>query len=273
MEQIMRIGNREFDTANHTYVMGILNVTPDSFWDGGKYRGMDVALGHVAQMIRDGADIIDIGGESTRPGASPVEAVDEIERVMPVIEAIKDRFDIPVSLDTYKNTVAWTGIGAGVDMINDVWGLKGDERMAEVIAQSHVPVCIMHNRQKAVYNDIVTDVISDLRDCVKMAIDAGVSEGNIMIDPGIGFAKDYDQNMKLMAHLDDLRGLGYPVLLGTSRKSVIGQALDLPAGERLEGGLATTAWGMQHGVSFVRVHDVREHVRVIRMIEAIRDCR
>ena len=267
----MRIGNRDFDTDNHTYVMGILNVTPDSFWDGGKYRGMDVALGHVAQMIRDGADIIDIGGESTRPGATPVEAADEIERVLPVIEAVRDRFDIPVSLDTYKNTVAWAGIGAGVDMINDVWGLKGDERMAEVIAQSHVPVCIMHNRENEKYSDIVTDVISDLKNSIEIASKAGIPDDNIMIDPGIGFAKDHDQNMKLMAHLDELRSLGYPVLLGTSRKSMIGQALDLPADERLEGGLATTAWGMMHGVSFVRVHDVKEHVRVIRIIEAIRE--
>ncbi|MBR6390818.1 MAG: dihydropteroate synthase [Lachnospiraceae bacterium] len=269
----MRIGNRDFDTDNHTYVMGILNVTPDSFWDGGRYRGMDVALGHVAQMIRDGADIIDIGGESTRPGATPVEAADEIERVLPVIEAVRDRFDIPVSLDTYKNTVAWAGIGAGVDMINDVWGLKGDERMAEVIAQSHVPVCIMHNRENEKYSDIVTDVISDLKNSIEIASKAGIPDENIMIDPGIGFAKDHDQNMKLMAHLGELRSLGYPVLLGTSRKSMIGLALDLPADERLEGGLATTAWGMMHGVSFVRVHDVKEHVRVIRMIEAIRACR
>lgn len=267
----MRIGNRDFDTDNHTYVMGILNVTPDSFWDGGKYRGMDVALGHVAQMIRDGADIIDIGGESTRPGATPVEAADEIERVLPVIEAVRDRFDIPVSLDTYKNTVAWAGIGAGVDMINDVWGLKGDERMAEVIALSHVPVCIMHNRENEKYSDIVTDVISDLKNSIEIASKAGIPDENIMIDPGIGFAKDHDQNMKLMAHLDELRSLGYPVLLGTSRKSMIGQALDLPADERLEGSLATTAWGMLHGVSFVRVHDVKEHVRVIRMIETIRE--
>jgi len=267
----MRIGNREFDTNAHTYVMGVLNVTPDSFWDGGKYRGMDVALGHVNRMIKDGADIIDIGGESTRPGATPVEAVDEIERVLPVIEAVKDRFDIPVSLDTYKNSVAWAGIGAGVDLINDVWGLKEDERMAEVIAQSHVPVCIMHNRKNTAYNDIVTDVISELRESLNIATSAGISDENIMIDPGIGFAKDYEQNMKLMAHLDELKSLGYPVLLGTSRKSMIGQALDLPVEERLEGTLATTVWGMMHGVSFVRVHDVKEHVRVIRMIEAMRD--
>lgn len=267
----MRIGNREFDTNAHTYVMGILNVTPDSFWDGGKYRGMDVALGHVNRMIKDGADIIDIGGESTRPGATPVEAVDEIERVLPVIEAVKDRFDIPVSLDTYKNSVAWAGIGAGVDLINDVWGLKEDERMAEVIAQSHVPVCIMHNRKNTAYNDIVTDVISELRESLNIATSAGISDENIMIDPGIGFAKDYEQNMKLMAHLDELKSLGYPILLGTSRKSMIGQALDLPVEERLEGSLATTVWGMMHGVSFVRVHDVKEHVRVIRMVEAMRD--
>lgn len=267
----MRIGNREFDTDAHTYVMGILNVTPDSFWDGGKYRGMDVALGHVKSMIDDGADIIDIGGESTRPGATPVEAADEIERVLPVIEAIKDRFDIPVSLDTYKNSVAWAGIGAGVDLINDVWGLKGDGQMADVIAQSHIPVCIMHNRKNTAYNDVVTDVISDLKESLNIASSAGIADENIMIDPGIGFAKDYEQNMKMMAHLDELKSLGYPVLLGTSRKSMIGQALDLPVAERLEGTLATAVWGMMQGVSFVRVHDVKEHVRVIRMIEAIRE--
>ncbi|MCR5509746.1 MAG: dihydropteroate synthase [Lachnospiraceae bacterium] len=267
----MRIGNKDFDTEKHTYVMGILNVTPDSFWDGGRFLGMDRSLKHVAAMIEDGADIIDVGGESTRPGSKAVDAADEIARVMPVIEAIKDRFDIPISLDTYKNSVAWAGIGAGADMINDVWGLKGDDRMAEVVAGSHVPICIMHNRKSANYRDFMTDVISDLRESLDIAEKAGIAPENIILDPGVGFAKDMVQNLEIMARLEDIEALGYPVLLGVSRKSVIGDTLGLPLEERLEGSLATTAWGFMHGAAFVRVHDVKEHMRLIRMLEAIRD--
>ncbi len=266
----MRIRDREFDTKNHTYVCGILNVTPDSFWDGGRFIGMDPALKHVAEMIRDGADLIDIGGESTRPGYTAIDAAEEIERVMPVIEAVRDRFDIPISLDTYKNTVAWAGLGAGADMINDIWGLKADDKMAEVIASAHVPVCIMHNREKAEYNDYMTDVISDLKSSLNIAKEAGISDENIILDPGVGFAKDASQNLEVMRRIDDISALGYPVLLGVSRKSVIGLTLDLPVDERLEGSLATTAWAVMKRVAFVRVHDVKEHVRLIKMLEAIR---
>ena len=267
----MRIGNKEFNTEKHTYIMGILNVTPDSFWDGGRFLGMDRSLKHVAEMINDGADIIDVGGESTHPGYKAIEAVDEIERVMPVIEAIKDRFDIPVSLDTYKNSVAWAGLGAGADMINDIWGLKGDDRMAEVVAGAHVPVCIMHNRNNTNYGNFMTDVISDLKESLNIAENAGIAPENIMLDPGVGFAKDRVQNLEVMAHMDEIAALGYPVLLGVSRKSVIGDTLKLPLEERLEGSLATTAWGIMHGASFVRVHDVKEHRRLVDMMEAIRD--
>ena len=266
----MRIRDREFDTKKHTYVCGILNVTPDSFWDGGRFIGMDNALFHVAEMIKDGADLIDIGGESTRPGYTAIDAAEEIERVMPVIEAVRDRFDIPISLDTYKNTVAWAGLGAGADMINDIWGLKADDKMAEVIASAHVPVCIMHNREKAEYNNYMTDVISDLRTSLDIAKTAGISDENIILDPGVGFAKDASQNLEVMRRIDEICGLGYPVLLGVSRKSVIGLTLDLPVDERLEGSLATTAWAVMKRVAFVRVHDVKEHVRLIKMLEAIR---
>ncbi|MBO4901028.1 MAG: dihydropteroate synthase [Lachnospiraceae bacterium] len=267
----MRIGNKEFDIGKHTYIMGILNVTPDSFWDGGRFLGMDRSLTHVAEMINDGADIIDVGGESTRPGYKALDAADEIERVMPVIEAIKDRFDIPISLDTYKNTVAWAGIGAGADMINDIWGLKGDDKMADVVSGAHVPVCIMHNRKNANYRDFMTDVISDLKESLSIAENAGIAPENIMLDPGVGFAKDRVQNLEVMAHMDEIASLGYPVLLGVSRKSVIGDTLKLPLEERLEGSLATSAWGMMHGATFIRVHDVKEHRRLVDMMEAIRD--
>jgi len=227
-------------------------------------------------MVLDGVDVIDIGGESTRPGYTPVSAEEEMERVLPVIEAIRSRFDVPISLDTSKNSVAWAGIGAGADMINDIWGLTADEQMADVVAGAHIPICLMHNRvmtkpDKPEYDDFMTDVISDLKRCEKLALDAGISPENIIMDPGVGFAKNTGHNLEVMGKIDKIKALGYPVLLGASRKSVIGQVLDLPVSERLEGSLATTAWAVAHRISFVRVHDVKEHKRLIKMLEAIRE--
>ncbi len=266
----MKIGNRDFDTKHHCYVMGILNVTPDSFSDGGKFQKINRALFHVEEMVEEGADIIDIGGESTRPGYAEVPAEEEMERVVPVIEKIRERFDIPISLDTCKVSVAKAGLSAGADMINDIWGLKHDAGMAAVIAGAGVPCCLMHNRKEAVYQSFIADVVDDLRESISLAEKAGISEDHIILDPGIGFAKSYEQNLEMIAKLDALHVLGCPLLLGCSRKSVIGLTLDLPADERLEGTLVTTVFGVIKGCGFVRVHDVKENVRAVRMAEAVK---
>ncbi len=265
----MKIGNREFDLKNQTYIMGILNVTPDSFSDGGRFNEMDKALFHVEEMIRDGAAIIDVGGESTRPGHAVVPDEEEIERVTPVIEGIKSRFDIPVSLDTYKGNVAKAGIAAGADMINDIWGLKHDNLLAGIIAESKMPCCLMHNRKEPDYNDYLKDVLTDLSETVRLAEEAGIDDGKIILDPGVGFGKTYENNLEILRCLEELHAFGYPVLLGTSRKSVIGLTLNLPVEERLEGTLVTTVFGVIKGCSIIRVHDVKENVRAVRMARAI----
>lgn len=265
----MKIGNREFDLANETYVMGILNITPDSFSDGGKFNSLDKALFHTEEMIKDGAAIIDIGGESTRPGYTLLSVEEEIQRVVPVIEAIKSRFNIPISLDTYKSKVALAGILAGVDLINDIWGLKYDGELAEVIAKSGLPCCLMHNRKDADYTNFMEDVLMDLSETVKIAQKAGIDNTKIILDPGVGFGKTYENNLEIINKLEELHSFGYPLLLGTSRKSVIGLTLDLPANERVEGTLVTTVFGVLKGCSFVRVHDVKENVRAIQMTRAI----
>lgn len=265
----MKIGQREFQDSGHTYVMGILNVTPDSFSDGGKYTEMDQALRHVEEMIGEGMDILDIGGESTRRGYTLLSDEEEISRVVPVIEKVKSEFNIPISLDTYKSAVAEAGIRAGADMINDIWGLKYDERLADVIARAQVPCCLMHNRKEPDYHNYMEDVLEDLRETIRIAHRVGISDENIMLDPGVGFGKTYENNLEIIGRLDRLKELGYPVLLGTSRKSVIGLTLDLPASERVEGTLVTTVYAVLKGASYVRVHDVKENVRAIRMAEAI----
>ena len=265
----MKIGQREFQDSGHTYVMGILNVTPDSFSDGGKYTEMDQALRHVEEMIGEGMDILDIGGESTRPGYTLLSDEEEISRVVPVIEKVESEFNIPISLDTYKSAVAEAGIRAGADMINDIWGLKYDDRLADVIARAQVPCCLMHNRKEPDYHNYMEDVLEDLRETIRIAHRAGISDENIMLDPGVGFGKTYENNLEIIGSLDRLKELGYPVLLGTSRKSVIGLTLDLPASERVEGTLVTTVYAVLKGASYVRVHDVKENVRAIRMAEEI----
>ncbi len=265
----IKIGNREFDTKKHTYVMGILNVTPDSFSDGGKWKKKDEALKHVESMLAEGMDLLDIGGESTRPGYTRISESEEIERVVPVIEAVKSRFDVPVSVDTYKAKVADAAVVAGADMINDIWGLKYDKEMAEVIAKNQVACCLMHNRKEAVYDDFLQEVMADMEESIRLANQAGILQDKILLDPGVGFGKVYDQNLEVLQRLEVFRQLGYPLLLGCSRKSVIGYALDLPVEERLEGTLVTTVFAVLKGCSFVRVHNVRENVRAIRMAEAI----
>ncbi len=265
----MKIGNRIFDTANKTYVMGILNVTPDSFSDGGKYTEVELALKKVEEMLHDGADIIDVGGESTRPGYVPISMQEEIERVVPVIEGIKANFDIPVSLDTYKAEVAKAGIAAGADLINDVKGLQESLEMAEIIARNKVACSIMHNREFMNYKDFFTDMQNDLSAYIETARKAGIADDKIIIDPGVGFAKTHEQNLEVINRLEQFHCFGYPILLGTSRKSVIGLTLDLPVFERVEGTLVTTVMAVMKGCSFVRVHDIKENVRAIRMTEAI----
>ena len=251
----MRIGTHEFDVKNQTYIMGILNVTPDSFSDGGKFHGIDAALKRAEQMKREGAAILDIGGESTRPGYTPVSAEEEMERVLPVISAIKQ--------------VAKAAILEGADLINDIWGLKHDEDMASVIAQSQVACCLMHNRLDMEYKNFMTDLLADLEESVGIAHKAGIARDKIILDPGVGFAKNYEQNIEVLRHLDKVKTLGYPVLLGASRKSVIGLTLDLPSDKRLEGTLATTVAAVQMGYSFVRVHDIKENYRALQMAQAI----
>lgn len=265
----MRIGSREFDINHHTYIMGILNVTPDSFSDGGSYHTLDKALAHAEQMIKEGADIIDVGGESTRPGYTQISDDEEIQRVVPVIRAIKDRFDVPVSLDTYKSSVAKAGIREGADLLNDIWGLKYDDRMAKVIAESETACCLMHNRAGTEYGDFMKELLEDLEDSVRIGKEAGIPEDRIILDPGIGFGKTYEQNLEAINRLEELHRLGYPLLLGTSRKSVIGLTLHVPARERLAGTIATTVLAVQKGCAFVRVHDVKENREAVRMTEAV----
>ena len=270
---VMRIGNKDFMTEGKTYVMGILNVTPDSFSDGGKWNDKDRALFHVEEMLKEGMDILDIGGESTRPGYTLLSEEEEISRVVPMIGEIKKEFDVPVSLDTYKSGVAAAGIAAGADLINDIWGLKYDEKMASLIAKSGLPCCLMHNRREAVYKDFLQDVAADLAETLHIAEKAGIDEDRIILDPGVGFAKSYEQNLQVINGMDSLKVLGCPLLLGTSRKSVIGLTLNLPASERVEGTLATSVLAVIKGCMFVRVHDVKENVRAISMTEAILNSR
>lgn len=265
----MLIGNKEFQTKGHTYVMGILNITPDSFSDGGKWNDMDSALFHVEEMLREGMDILDIGGESTRPGYTMLSEAEEISRIAPIIEAVKARFEVPVSLDTYKGAVARAGIEAGADLINDIWGLKYDDEIAGVISENNLPCCLMHNRKEAVYRDFMQEVAADLAETIHLAERAGIDEDKIILDPGVGFGKNYEQNLEIINSLEELQVFGYPLLLGCSRKSVIGLTLDLPADQRLEGTLVTTVMAVMKGCMFVRVHDVKENVRAICMAEAI----
>ena len=265
----MKIGNKEFDIDQHTYIMGILNVTPDSFSDGGKWNDYDAAMNHTEQMLREGCDILDIGGESTRPGHHQISEEEEIARVAPLIEAVKKNFDVSVSIDTYKSRVAEAALLAGADMVNDIWGFQYDEKMAPLVKKYDVACCLMHNRKEPVYEDFLEDMYRDLKKCVDTAKKAGIADDKIVLDPGVGFGKTYEMNLDVMKHLDRFTELGYPMLLGTSRKSMIGLTLDLPVTEREEGTLVTTVMAVQCGYGFVRVHDVEKNRRAIQMTEAI----
>ena len=267
----MKIGNREFDFENHTYVMGILNITPDSFSDGGRYTTLDTALIQVERMLSEGMDILDIGGMSTRPGHEFITEEEEIRRVIPVLSEVKKRYDVPISVDTYRSKVASASISVGADLINDIWGLKNDPAMAKVVADSGVCYCLMHNNENIITVNVVEGVIADLEESLRIADAAGIDRGKIILDPGIGFAKNTEGNLILLNHLADLHRFGLPLLLGCSRKSVIGNTLDLPAGDRLEGTLVTTTLAVLARYGIVRVHDVKENLRTIAMTEAIRN--
>jgi dihydropteroate synthase len=265
----IKCGSFDLDYSNKTLIMGILNVTPDSFSDGGKYNRIDAALKHAERMVNDGADILDVGGESTRPNYERISDEEEIERVAPIIEAISRNIEVPISVDTYKSRVAEAALKAGAHILNDIWGGKADSLMSKVAAEYKVPIILMHNRGNMEYGHFVRDVLQDLFESIMLVKDAGVKDENIILDPGIGFAKDLKLNLEMMRNLDKLVSLGYPVLLATSRKSMIGHVLDLPPSERMEGTAATICHGIQQGCQMVRVHDVKEMARTAKMMDAL----
>ncbi|NQS90790.1 MAG: dihydropteroate synthase [Chloroflexi bacterium] len=282
----LSINNHTFDWGTRTYVMGILNITPDSFsGDGLAAMDLDAALQQARQFVQAGVDILDVGGESTRPGAAPVTVVEEMERVLPLITSLSAEFDTLISIDTYKAQVAVEAFQAGAAILNDVWGLQADPELGKVAAKSGVPVILMHNRSTpknaavkeilggryigVEYQNLIEDVKSELLESVSIAHEAGIPDGQIILDPGIGFGKTVEQNLDLLNRLDEIRALGYPVLLGPSRKSFIGYTLDLPPNDRVEGTAAAISVGITRGADIIRVHDVREMIRTARMTDAI----
>lgn len=252
-----------------TLVMGILNVTPDSFSDGGRYEAVERAAEHARRMEAEGADIIDIGGESTRPGSEPVPLEEELRRILPAIRAVREAVKLPISVDTYKAEAARLALDAGAHIVNDVWGFRRDPNMAYVAAEYGCPVILTHNRSQPAYADLLPDIVTDLRLSVASAKAGGVADELIWLDPGIGFAKDYEQNLETMGRLSELSGLGYPLLLGTSRKRFIRTTLNAEADDCVEGTAATVALGIAQGCQIVRVHDVAQMKRVAAMTDAI----
>ena len=285
----LQIGSFTFNWGFRTYVMGILNVTPDSFSGDGiiaKGNAVEVAVEQARNFLASGADILDVGGESTRPGSAPVNADEELERVIPIIRAIIKNFpEAIISIETYKAQVAEEAIRAGANIVNDVWGLRADDGLALVAAKYQMPVILMHNRSNpasvevrekfgnayigAEYKNLIEDVKRELLNSVELARKAGIAESHIVLDPGIGFGKTREHNLELVNRLNEIRELGYPVLLGTSRKSFIGFTLDLPADQRVEGTAATVAVGITRGADIIRVHDVKEMARVAKMTDAV----
>ena len=270
IETPYHLGGMELDFLKETIVMGILNVTPDSFSDGGRYSETDAALRRATEMVKGGAKIIDIGGESTRPGHTPVSLDEELSRTIPIIEVLAKELECAISIDTYKADVAEEAMKAGAHIINDVWGAKREPRIAEVAHRFEAPIILMHNREQATYEKgIQEELVLDIQESITIAKQAGITNRNIWLDPGIGFAKDISENIKAMQMLDQLAALGHPVLLGTSRKSLIGKVLDLPVEERIEGTGATVCYGIEHGCHIVRVHDVKSIARMTRMMDVL----
>ena len=257
-----------YELSQRSYIMGILNVTPDSFSDGGEWNTVEKAVAHTLEMVADGADIIDIGGESTRPGHTQISDEEEIARIVPVIEALKKAVDVPLSIDTYKSAVARAACEAGVDIIKDIWGCRYDPQIAAVAASFDVPIILMHNREKPDYAFLIEDMLTDLAESVRIAVSAGVKRENIILDPGCGFGKTYEDNLNVVHHLKRFADLGYPLLLGTSRKRFIGTALgDIPFKERDLGTAATTALGIVNGAQIFRVHNVKANAEMARMMD------
>lgn len=267
-----RIGKADFRWGEHTYIMGICNLSPDSFSGDGLGSDVEATLAQARRMVEEGADIIDVGGESTRPSTEPlsIEDIDEeLRLVIPVIERLAGEIPVPISIDTYKHGVASRALKAGAVMINDIWAFKRDPRLAQLAAEHSVPIILMSNQRDAPVDDIMPAIIADLKRAISLATEAGVPEHNIIVDPGIGFGKSLEQNLEIIRRLGEIKGLGRPVLLGSSRKSMIGLVLDLPADQRLEGTAATVAIGIANGADIVRVHDVKQMVRVCHMSDAI----
>jgi len=260
---------KKITLGERTLVMGILNITPDSFSDGGKYRDTETALAHARRMEAEGVDIIDVGGESTHPGYTPISLAEELNRVLPVLRALVHEVKVPVSIDTTKAEVARRALEEGAHIINDQWALRADPALAPLCAEYAVPLVLMHNQRGTKYRDVMGDMVRYFEESIEAAVTAGVPRDNIIIDPGIGFGKTVEQNIEVMRRMRELDCLGLPVLLGTSRKSLIGKTLDLPAEQRVEGTSATVALGIVNGADIVRVHDVREMVRVVRMTDAM----
>jgi len=268
MTGLLKVRDKEIEIGKRTYIMGILNMTPDSFSDGGKYNTLEKGMERALKMIEDGADIIDVGGESSRPGYKPVTAEEELRRINDIVKKLQEVNTI-VSVDTMKSKVAEESLKNGAHIINDIWGLQRDPDMAKVVADYGAGIVIMHNKDVAEYDDVLKDVISFLEKSIDIALKAGIKEENIMIDPGIGFGKTLEHNLTLMKRLDELKVLGFPILLGTSRKSMIGYVLNLDVNERVEGTAATVAIGISKGADIVRVHDVKEMARVAKMTDAM----
>jgi len=265
---VTRCGNMEFRWGERTYVMGIVNVDPDSF-SGDGLRDAETAISQARRFVSEGADIIDVGGESTRPNAGSISVDEELRRVIPVMERLAGELPVPLSIDTYKSEVARRAIAAGAMMVNDVWELKRDPGIARVAAEANVPLVISQNQRNSKFQDFFTELIASLKKSIQVALDAGVERDNIIIDPGVGFGKTPEQNVEIVRRLAELKVLGRPILLGTSRKSFIGHVLDLPVDQRLEGTAATVAIGIANGADMVRVHDVAQMVRVVKMSDAI----
>lgn len=267
--KVLTLNGITLDYSKETFVMGILNVTPDSFSDGGQFNTVEAAIEQAKKMVADGAKIIDVGGESTRPGYTRISDEEEIARIVPVIEALVREVPAIISVDTYKANVARAAIEAGAHMINDIWGAKADPDMARVVAEKQVPIILMHNREAVAYDDFWPEVLADLQDSIAIVKAAGIPDEHILIDPGIGFVKNMAQSIETMQRLDELVALGFPVLLATSRKRFIGTALDLPVDERVEGTAATCAYGVMKGCHMMRVHDVKEVARTVKMMDAL----
>lgn len=267
---MFKIKDTVWELGKRTYIMGIVNVTPDSFSDGGRFTKVDKAVEHGLELIGQGADIIDIGGESTRPGAQEVGKEEELSRILPVVKRLTELTSIPVSVDTYRAEVAERCLEAGASVINDIWGLQREPEMARVAAHFGAPVVVMHNQQGSVYSqDIMTSMTEFFERSLEIAFKAGISHDSIILDPGIGFGKTMEQNIAVLGRLSELKALGYPILLGTSRKSTIGRILDLPPEQRVEGTLATTVLGIQQGIDIIRVHDVIQNRRAALVADAI----